>query len=198
MKTSQLFATFSVCATLFLAACSSTVPTQTLPQMSFVHLGTLDFNVETIEVDNRYKAPADGNYIENRLSTPPGAAVRTWAIERLKPVGGAGSGTLRVIINQASVKETDLKRDESFKGTFTKQQTNRYDWGLDVALEIIDASGKQVGFSAAKASRSITTSEDISLNDREKRWFESTEKSMNDLNTEMESNIRRYLAAWLR
>jgi len=198
MKIPQIFAAFSVCAALTLSACSSPAPTQTLPQMSFAHLGTLNFNVETIEIDNRYKAPTDGTYIEDRFSTPPATAIRTWAIQRLKPVGEIGSGSLRVVINQASVKETDLKRDESFKGTFTKQQTNRYDLALDIALEIIDATGKQVGFSAAKASRSITTSEDISLNDREKRWFETTEKSMNDLNTEMESNIRRYLAAWLR
>lgn len=198
MKKNRFFAVFAVTAALSLGACSTPVPTQTLPQMSFAHLGQLNFNVDSIEIENRYKAPPEGTYIEDRFSTPPASAVRTWALERLIPVGDAGSGTLHVIINRASVQDTDLKLDKSFTGTFTKQQSNRYDLELDVALEILDGSGKQVGFSAAKTARSITTGEDISLNDREKLWFETTEKAMADLNRELESNIRRYLAAWLR
>ena len=194
----HLFAAIAVSASLLTAACSTPVTKQTLPQMSFAHLGAINFNVETIEIDNRYKTPSDPAQIEARFPTPPADAIRIWAIERLKPVGAAGSGVLRVVINQASVKEIDLTLDKSLTGTFTKQQSNRYDLGLDIALEIIDGSGKQVGFSAAKASRTATTGEDISLNDREKKWFEMTEKTMVDLNTEIESNIRRYLAAWIQ
>jgi len=198
MKKHALFTAIALSASLALGACSTPLQTQSLPKLTFAHLGALNFDVETVEIDNRYKAPDDPSYIESRFPTPPADAIRTWAIERLKPVGQAGSGTLRIVINKASVQEQNLTRDKSFKGTFTKQQSNRYDMNIDVALEIIDGSGKQVGFSAAKASRSISTREDISLNDREQRWFEATEKTMNDFNGEMESNIRRYLARWLR
>ena len=198
MKKHSIFTAIALSASLALAACSTTVPPHALPKLTFAHLGAINFDVETVEIDNRYKAPNDPSYIENRFSTPPASAIRTWAIERLKPVGRANSGTLRVVINRASVQEHSLKRDKSFKGTFTRQQTNRYDLNIDVALELIDSSGKQVGFSAAKASRSISTREDLSLNEREKRWFEATEKTMTDFNGEMESNIRRYLARWLR
>ncbi len=198
MKTRHLVAAVLISTGFVLAGCSTPATVQTLPEMSFVHLGALNFNVEKVEIDNRYKPSSDGNHVEDRFATSPVVAIRTWAQDRLKPVGTAGSGTLRVIVNDASVKETDLKLDKSLKGTFTKQQSNRYDLNLDVALEILDASGKPVGFSAAKAFRSITTGEDMSLNDREKRWFEMTEKSMDDFNNEMESNIRRYLAGWLR
>ncbi|NQW00781.1 MAG: hypothetical protein HQ483_13840 [Rhodospirillales bacterium] len=194
----KIIAAFAVSALLMAGACSTPVTTQTLPQMSFTHLGVLNFNVESIEIDNRYKASNNSSQIEARFPTPPATAIRTWAIDRFKPVGPAGSGTLRIVINQASVKETDLKLEKGFTATFTKQQSNQYDLIMDIALEIIDGSGKQVGFSAAKASRSITTGEDLSLNDRDKRWFEMTEKAMAELNAEMESNIRRYLASWLR
>lgn len=193
-----VLAALAVSVPLWVGACSTTVPTQTLPEMSFAHLGTIDFNVETIEIDNKYTPSSDALRIESRFPTAPAEAIRIWALDRLKPVGEAGSGTLRIVINEASAKETDLKLETGLKAAFTAQQSNRYDLGLDIALVILDAAGKQVGFSAAKASRSLTTSEDITLNEREKKWFEMVEKTMVDLNSEMETNIRRYLAGWIR
>ena len=198
MKKHTIFTTVAVASFLALVACSTPAPTQVLPKLTFSHLAPIKFDVETVEINNLYKAPNDWAYIEDQFPTSPANAIRTWAIERLKPVGNAGSGTLRIVINQASVREHDLKLDKSFKGAFTKQQSNRYDVNIDVALELIDGAGKKVGFSAAKVDRSITTREDISLNDRDKRWFETTEKAMEDFNREMEANIRQYLAGWLR
>ena len=50
----------------------------------------------------------------------------------------------------------------------------------------------------AVASRSITTPEGATLNDREKIWFETTEALMADFDDEMERQIRRHLGTWLR
>ena len=198
MKKNTIFTTVAVASFLALVACSTPAPTQVLPKLTFSHLAPIKFDVETVEISNLYKAPNDWAYIEDQFPTSPANAIRTWAIERLKPVGNAGSGTLRIVINQASIREHDLKLDKSFKGAFTKQQSSRYDMNIDVALELIDGAGKKVGFSAAKVDRSITTREDISLNDRDKRWFETTEKAMEDFNREMEANILQYLTGWLR
>ena len=198
MKKYTIFTAVVVASFLVLGACSTPAPTQVLPKLTFLHLAPMKFDVVTVEIDIPYKAPNDRVYIEDQFPTSPANAIRTWAIERLKPVGNVGSGTLRIVINQASVREHDLKLDKSFKGAFTKQQSIRYDMNIDVALELIDGAGKKVGFSAAKVDRSITTREDISLNDRDKRWFETTEKAMEDFNREMEANILQYLAGWLR
>jgi hypothetical protein len=183
---------------LAINGCSTPAPNQILPRLTYSHMAPLNFAVETVKIDNRYKAPNDPAYIENWFPTSPASAIRTWAIERLKPVGNVGSGTLLVVINQASVRKYDLKLDTSIKGTFTKQQSNRYDVNIDVTIELIDSNGKKVGFSAAQVTRSTTTREDISLNDRDRRWFEITEKIMEDFNREIEINISQYLAAWLR
>jgi hypothetical protein len=191
-----IIATFTLI--LAISGCSTPTPKQTLPRLTYSHMTPLKFAVETVIIDNRYKAPNDPAYIENWFPTSPANAVRTWALERLKPVGNVGSGTLLVVINQASVRKYDLKLDTSIRGTFTKQQSNRYDVNIDVALELIDRTGKRIGFSTGQATRSITTREDISLNDRDKRWLETTEKTMEDFDREIEMNIRQYLATWLR
>jgi hypothetical protein len=183
---------------LAISGCSTPAPNQILPRLTYLHMAPLSFAVEKVEIDNRYKAPNDPAYIENWFPTSPETAIRTWAKERLKHVGNLGSGTLLIVINQASVRKYNLNLDTSLKGTFTKQQSNRYDVNIDVALELIDRTGKKVGFSAAQATRSITTREDISLNDRDRLWLEITEKTMEDFNREIETNVRQYLAAWLR
>lgn len=196
MKISLLKAAV-ISASLALAACETPVETQTLPKTTFAHLAPLNIAVEAVEIENRYRAPSS-NFIEDRFSTPPAAAVRLWSAERLKPVGGDGSGVLRIIINRASVKETELERDKSIKGSFIRQLSNRYDMEIDVDMEIRNAYGKQQAYATTKVSRSVTTREDISLNEREKKWFGMTEKAMNDFDRGMESQIRQYFASWLR
>ncbi len=183
---------------LAISGCLATAPNQMLPKLTYLHMAPLNFAVEKVEIDNRYKAPNDPAYIENWFPTSPEIAIRSWAKERFKHVGNEGSGTLLIIINQASVRKYNLSLDTSLKGMFTKQQSNRYEVNIDVAIKLIDRKGNQMGFSAAQVTRSITTREDISLNDRDRLWLEVTEKTMEDFNREIDANIRQYLAVWLR
>ena len=198
MNKYNIFAVATVVSFLTITGCSTSIPNQALPKLTYSHMSPLSFAVETVEIDNRYNASVDPAFVESWFPISPVSAIRTWAIERLKPVGNVGSGTLLIVINKASVRKHDLKLDTSFKGVFTKQQSNRYDINIDVTLELIDRTGKRVGFSSAQVTRSTTTREDISLNDRDRHWLDITEKTMGDFNREIELNVRKYLAAWLR
>ena len=80
-----IIATFT--SILAISGCSTPTPKQTLPRLTYSHMTPLKFAVETVIIDNRYKAPNDPAYIENWFPTSPANAVRTWALERLKPVG---------------------------------------------------------------------------------------------------------------
>ena len=194
MKTVFAVVTVGVMA----GACETPAPVQTFAEITFAHLEPLNINVEKVEVENAYKAGNEAGHVENRLPVPPVKAMEQWVIDRLKPVGGPASGKLRLVITEAGVLETVLKKDKSAKGVFTKQQSHRYDFEAGGRLEIYDAAGTRSGYSSAKATRTVTTREDINLNEREKIWFGATEKLMADFNREMENNIRRYLGAWLK
>ena len=106
-------------------------------------------------------------------------------------------GSARFVILDAAVTETPLKLDKSFTGAFTKQQSRRYDATVEVSLEILDDKGFRKGFANARVMRSRTLREDASINDRERMWFDLTEALMNDLNAELEKNIRQYLSGYL-
>jgi len=183
-------------ATLLTQGCETPVATQRLPDITFAHLPAFKFDVANIEVVSRFKAPLKEPHIEHQLPTSPETALSQWAKDRLRAVGN--SGTLRLTIEDASATETDLSRDTSFKGSFTKQQSQRYDAAVHAVLTLNDAGGRERGTATAMATRSITVREDINLNDRERTQFDLVDHLLADFNGQMEANIRQHLAPWLR
>jgi len=187
-----------VAASLAIAGCEVTAPQQSLPELTFSHMTPINLAVGSVVVDNRYHQPTTGTYVESRFPTPPAQALERWATDRLKPVGTAADGTLKLVITDASVRETPLEKDSSFKGVFTKQQSHRYDMALRATIEITGRDGRKKGDSSAKATRTLTVREDLSLNEVEKRWLDATEDLVKDFDREMVRNLRQFLANWVR
>lgn len=179
-----------------LGACAAPAPTQRLPDMTFAHLKSFNIDVAKIEIENRFSAPAAAPHVEHLIPTSPAAALEQWVKDRFRPVGNAG--TLRLIIEDAKATETALALDKSLKGRLTKQQSRRYETSVRATLELRNATGIALGSASASAERSITAREDISINDREKLWYETVNNLMDDYNATMESNVQRFLKRWLR
>jgi len=190
--------TLLVAASLAVTGCEVTAPHHSLPELTFSHMAPINLAVGSVVVDNRYQQPTTGTYVESRFPTPPARALERWAMDRLKPVGTAADGTLKLVITDASVRETPLKKDSSFKGVFTKQQSHRYDMALRGTIEIIGRNGRKQGDSSANATRTLTVREDLSLNEVEKRWLDATENLIKDFDKEMVRNVRQFLANWIR
>ena len=176
-----------------LAACETPPPTVTYADLTYSHLGQMRLNVASIEVVSEYSSSMAKPNVEHMFPTPPEKALRQWAADRLEATGL--EGVARFVITDAAVIETPLKKDDSLKGKFTKQQSERYEARVAARLEIETAQGK--GLSEARNMHSITVREDASLNEREREWFRLTEKAMNGFDAEMEKQIRRYLVNWL-
>jgi hypothetical protein len=181
-----------------LAACQTPGPKQSFADITFAHLAPINMKVSKVEVVNDYKAQNDGHHVEDRFPVSPAKALEQWVTDRIKPVGGPDSGVLRLVITDGGVLETKLKKDKSITGTFTKQQTHRYNLTAGGRLEIYDSAGNRQGYSAAKATRTTTTREDVTLNEREEAWFKVTEKLLADFNQVMEDNIQEHLGKWMQ
>jgi len=183
-------------AVLALAACAQEVTVQKFPEITFQHLGQLRLTVGSVEVVSKYKPTFAAPHVDHLFPTPPLKALQRWAGDRIKAAGGPM--TARFVIYDASATETKLPRDTSIRGTFTKQQSERYTASVEVALEIRDARGVVKGHAMARARRSNTVREDASVSDRDRVWFELTDALVKDLDVEIEKNIRRHLVNWLR
>ena len=190
------FLTSFLAAAFILSGCATQVEKPGFSQISFAHLPPINLNVARVEVENRYVSPATRPNVEHKFSVSPAAVASNWGRDRLKAVGQ--SGVARVIVRRASVVEVPLKRTAGVKGAFTRDQSERYDAVIDMKVEIRDANGDLRVTAESTAKRSRSVSENISLNDREKVWFEMTEAMMGDLNTSLEAQIRKHMNRWLR
>ena len=195
MKRSPVFASLFAAAFL-LAGCATEVQKPGFPKISFAHLQPISLNVARIDVENRYVSPATRPNVEHEFPVTPAAVASNWGRDRLRAVGP--SGVARVIVRRASVVEVPLKRTTGVKGAFTRDQSERYDAVIDMMVELRDANGDVRVTAESTAKRSRSVSENISLNDREKVWFEMTEAMMSDLNTALENQMRIHMKEWIR
>ena len=183
-------------AALLTGACEMPMKSQNLPKITFAHLQPFKVDVASVEVVNRFTPSMKAPHIEHQLPISPAAALAQWGKDRLKAVGKTGK--LRLLIEDARATETVLGKDKSLKGHFTKQQSHRYDLALRATVYLTDAGGIERGAASASATRSATVREDISLDERERTWFDLVDRLMKEFNRQMDVNLERYLSGWLR
>ena len=187
----------SILAVVFLlTGCATEVQKPGFSQISFAHLQPISLNVARIEVENRYVSPATRPNVEHEFPVSPAAVASNWGRDRLRAVGQ--SGVARVVVLRASVVEDPLKRTTGVTGAFTRDQSERYDAIIDMMVELRDAAGNVRVTAESTAKRSRSVSENVSLIEREKIWFEMTETMMSDLNTALENQVRIHMKEWIR
>jgi len=180
---------------LVLVACSTKVSRDPIPAMSYGHLPPLEVLVANIEIVDLYKSPLKEPNVEQSFPTPPAAAFKHWVGDRLRGVGTNGS--LRVTIKDASALRVPLPRTGGIEGLFTTDQVERVDATVDVLLEILDNGGRPEASVTARAQRSRSLPEGLSLNERDKFYEEISEALVNDLNATIEQNMRQHLSTYL-
>jgi hypothetical protein len=186
----------SVLAVGALGACETTVTRAVIPELSFKHLPVLSFAVARIEIIETYRSPLRPPNVEHLFPTPIAAALKRWSDDRLEAAGGAN--ILRLTIEDASAIVEELETNKDIEALFTTEQAERVDARLQVKIEIIGPDGAVPAYTNTEASRSRTTPENVSLNERDQIYHDLTVVLMNDFNTSQEQGIRRYLEAYLR
>lgn len=183
-------------ALLVLAACQAPALPPPLPELTYGHLEPINLDVGRIEILEQYVPPLKAPNVEHEFLTPPATAMRQWAKDRLRAVGEIR--TARLVIKTASAIETKLEIRGGLRGAFTKDQAARYDVTLDVVLEVRSERGSAVAFANAVVTRSKTVPEGLSLSERERVFHEMTQSVMDEVNSELEKNIRQFLVRYLR
>lgn len=183
-------------AALPLAACSTADPGQMLPEITYEHMEPLRIEAEALDIENAYHPPAERPHLEAEAPVAPAQALLTWADDRLHPTGGPGS--LKFTVIEGSLVEKALTVDKGFTGAFKNQPAFRYIAVAEAQLELVNAPGTARLVATAKAERSVTVSEDATLNERDRALFDLVEQLMRDFNRQMEDSIKRYFADYMR
>lgn len=182
---------------LLVAGCGLRNPSVADPgRIDFTRFGPIVLAAGSVEVMDLYHAPRVRPNVEHLAPEPPAIAVRRWTAERLVTTGGNGS--VRVTIRDASVLETELPRTTGVKGLFTTDQDRRYDCRIEVEVSARGNDGRFSGHASALASHSTTVAEDVLDAELGKVWAELVRRTMEQLNAELDRNIRTNLAPIVR
>ena len=166
------------------------------PDITFAHLPPLKFDVAEIRVVVEYRPPGKAPNVDHEFRQSPLTVAKRWAADRLRAVGNSGLLTVRII--DASVIETDLELSGGLKGAFTKEQAERYDAVISVEVEAYDRDTSKRATATTSSRRGTSVSEGVSLNDRERTWYDLTDKLMQDFDQAMEREIRRNFGLFLK
>ncbi len=171
-------------------------PAPVYPDISFSNEPPFQLGVASIEVDDEYLPPLKPPNVDHQFPVRIAAAAARWAHDRLRAVGT--ERTARVIIKDASAIATDLPKTEGLKGLFTNDQAVRFDARVEMIVEIRDARGLPLASVSATAERSRSVTNDITLNDRDRVFYEMTKALMQDEDATLEKNIRQYLQIYIQ
>ncbi|HUX78920.1 MAG TPA: hypothetical protein VMW10_04130 [Alphaproteobacteria bacterium] len=180
---------------LILAACS---PSAQLPEplgLAYLANKPIHLNVSRVEVVKKYHSSSTLPHVENDLPVPPVVMIQQWVQDRLLPVGKTGYAV--VTIEDASVIEKRLPGTTGMRGMFTVDQSEQYDAKMSVKIEIFDDAGNAKNFAYARAQGSRTIGENFTLGQRRKVWIVMMEKIMNNLDEELDRNVKSYLKEYI-
>ena len=178
------------------AGCAATQPPARMQPLSFAGRGAIALDAATIQVVDQYRPPGARPNVEQLAPTAPAQAVRQWVAERLRATGRGGS--VKVMILDASIVESELPRAEGFKSMFTTQQAQRYDGRIEIRIVGEAPALRFSGSAQAAASRSTTVPEDISLAGREDTWNTLVRQMMEDLDGRLQQALRDGLGPMVR
>lgn len=181
---------------VLLGACDTPPHRDSFPELTYQHLPPIRLDVVRVEITEAAPAAADATRVERDFPTPPGVAAAHWARDRLQAAGS--EGVARFTVLEASVTAVPLPRAAGIAGVVTNDQADRYDAVVAVRLEVSNRNGMRTGLVTAEARESTTAAEDMTLNDRERLWFEMTRRLMERLNAELEKQIGAHLGGFLR
>lgn len=181
-----------------LAGCATPPSRSRFPELTYAHLGKIRLDVSKIGIVSDYKSPFAPPNIEQDMPVVPEQAMRRWAADRLVATGTPGH-TAQFIIQDAKVTDTKLPKTQGLRGVFTTDQSDRYDSSFAARIVVVPDPGNfGNGQASASATRAQTVAEGITVNEREKVWFDLVEATMNDLNAELERQIQAHLGLFLR
>lgn len=179
-----------------LAACQSSPPPATYPQITYLDKQPIALDVAAIEVNVAYRPPLEAPNVEHRLPVSLSDTVARWAKDRLRAVGSSGTATFTVV--DASVVEEELPTRKGLTGLVSTDQAARLKGRVAARLQVTQAGRLASGFAEANASRTQTIAEGITLSERDDIFYAMEEAMAKDLDRELEAVVLDKLRAFVR
>lgn len=183
---------------VLLTACKQAPSAYEPPPFAFENGATAPrrVSVREIRVVDAYSTPLAKPNVEHEFPVTPESALKSWVSHRLhaNPSISADS-RLEVIIRDASVIETPLKKTEGVKGFFTDDQDARYDARIVVTFRLFGGGSlASVATGDVEITRYVTINEKASVFERQRIFHQLLEKMMLDFDREANARLNQYFS----
>ena len=178
-----------------LAACATPPPARNLDRISYSERPPIRLDVREVEIQRSYQPPNAAPNVDHLFPVPPAAGAQLWAADRLKAAGPLRRA--RFIVREAPVIEISLARAGGLTGTFTIEQSERYEARLVAELQILAEDDRIEASVTVEVSHHRTVPENLTLNERVQVWHEMTRKLLDEMDRQLDATIKEALYAYL-
>lgn len=165
----------SLTGAAFLSGCADNTPPETFPAPNYDYLPQMNLNVSTIAVTDQTQTQRTPDSLVAQDPTSPSAALTLMAQQRLHATGNNGIGNFTI-----TDIHIDQPNDRTVSGHF--------------AVKLTLSNGAKKGSITAQVSRESTRQNNVTLRHH---LFTLTQQMMDDMNVELEYQIRKNFDIWL-
>ena len=174
-------------------ACASGTPETLQPLVNgYRHLTPIRLNVAEVEV-----VPPAATAVRIDLPAPmrPDAEMVRMAEDRLVAMGTKARA--RFMVQAAEFRREQMVGSGGLVGMFSGDPGERLAVRLEGRLEILEDGGRRAAFVESQARRQRTLPDGTSAADRRRAAEDIVRQAMDDLNVELEFQVRRNLREWV-
>ena len=180
---------------LALSACATPPPARNLDTISYSERPPIRLDVREIEIQRAYQPPNTAPNVDHLFPVPPAAGAQLWAADRLRAAGLLRRA--RFIVREAPVIEIPLARSGGLTGTFTIEQSERYEARLVAELQILAEDGRVEASVTVEVTHHRSVPENLTLNERVQVWHEMTRNLLDEMDRQLDATITEALTVYL-
>ena len=143
--------------------------------LRYDYLKPIDLAVKAIDIEQRFVPSGIPPDISGQCPVDPVATLRQMGEDRLKPLGNTGRAVFS--ISDASL----IRHEDVIRGS------------MEVTVEILTDDGQHAGYAQARVTRRHTGH----IDDLQQLLYSMVSDMMNDMNVELEFQIRNNLKNWI-
>jgi len=186
---------FAVVVLGLLLGCTREYRTFEPAPLDYADRTPIELAVDRIAIESTHQ-PQGAPFVEHTLVLAPEEAARRLLERRLQAVGGPGS--LRAVIEEASVEQQALETQAGLKGWLTTEAEARLRGKLRVRIERLDERGNMVGAVTTAVTRSKEIAEGTPYVERQELAYQLVLDLVDDLDAGLIANIEETFAALIR
>ncbi len=178
-----------------LSGCTPPPPVRHLETISYSERPPIRLDVREIEIRRTYRPPNAAPNVDHMFPVPPAAGAQLWAADRLRAAGPQRRALF--IVQEAPVIEIPLARSNGLTGTFTIEQSERYEAHLVAELQILADDGRIEASVTVEVTHHRTVPENLTFNERVEVWHEMTRSLLDEMDRQLDATIAEALTAYL-